>query len=260
MTIGSGFHWVEYCLEAAGLGLFMVSACVFAVLLGHPMSPVPAAVDDSMALRALMGGAMGTTAVLLIVSPLGQRSGAHFNPAVTLTFYALGKIRGQDAVFYLGSQFLGGLLGVQVADFLIGPPLSHPVVNHVATVPGSGGMWVAFGAELAISMGLMLTVLTVSNKREWSRYTPFVAGSLVALFIFFEAPLSGMSMNPARTLGSAVGAWEWRAIWIYFVAPVAGMLTAALLYRLMFGGDAVLCAKLHHHNRARCIFRCRFME
>ena len=90
-------HWPEYLMEAVGLGLFMISACAFTVLLEHPASPVRQALSDPWLRRLLIGIAMGLTAVLLIYSPLGKRSGAHLNPAVTLTFWRLGKIETWDA-------------------------------------------------------------------------------------------------------------------------------------------------------------------
>jgi len=84
------------------------------------------------------------------------------------------------------------------------------------------------------------------------------AGLLVMTYISIEAPISGMSMNPARTLGSAFSAANWTAIWIYFTAPPLGMLLAAELYVRPRGPARVLCAKLHHDNRERCIFRCNY--
>jgi aquaporin Z len=210
--------------------------------------------------RALIGLAMGLTAIGLIYSPWGQRSGAHMNPSVTLTFLSLGKIAPWDAVFYILFQFFGGIAGVRVADILIGLPLRHSSINYAVTVPGSGGPRVAFIAEFAISMLLMSTVLMASNSQRLSRYTPLFAGTLVATFITIEAPLSGMSMNPARTLGSAFSADEWTALWIYFTAPLAGMVFAGAIYRFRRGAHAVFCAKLHHCNQQRCIFRCKFAE
>jgi aquaporin Z len=91
-----------------------------------------------------------------------------------------------------------------------------------------------------------------------ARYTPLFAGALVATYITLEAPLSGMSMNPARTFGSALAAQLWTSLWIYFTAPPLGMLAAAEAYRWQQGAHAVRCAKLHHHNDKRCIFRCDY--
>jgi len=252
-------HWPEYLMEAAGLGLFMLSACLFTVLLEHPGSLVRAAVPDPLLRRALIGIAMGLTAIAIIYSPFGKRSGAHLNPSVTFAFWRLGKIEDWDAVFYVTAQFIGGALGVVIAAVLCGPMLlAHDAVNYAVTQPGEPGPWAAFAAELAISFGLMLTVLGVSNQRGLNRYTGLFAGALVALYITVEAPLSGMSMNPARTVASALPAASWRHAWIYFVAPPLGMLLAAETYVRWKGGRLVLCCKLHHENASRCIFRCNY--
>ncbi len=249
-------HWPEYLMEAAGLGLFMVSACLVTALLFHPASPVPQVIPDPLVRRALVGIAMGLTAICLIYSPWGQRSGAHLNPSVTLTFLRLGKIRPWDACFYILAQFAGALAGVLLAGALLGSALAAPAVDYAATRPGSHGVPAAFLGELVISFGLMSMVLQVSNRPRIARLTGLFAGLLVATYITFEAPLSGMSMNPARTFGSALPARAWTAIWVYFMAPLLGMFAAAEWYLRTHGARAVLCAKLHHDNPHRCIFRC----
>ncbi len=261
MLEGLRSHWPEYLMEAAELGLFMIAACVVVALLEHPASPVRQAIAEPLARRALIGLAMGLTAIAIVVSPLGQRSGAHFNPAVTLTFFRLGRIAPWDAAFYILAQFGGAVVGVTLAMVLLGQPVvADPSVAYLATVPGPQGSGIAFAAEATISFGLMLTVLFVSNVRRLNRYTAWFAGALVALFIAVEAPLSGMSMNPARSFGSALPAQVWMTLWIYFTAPPLGMLLAAEVYLRSKGHGAVLCCKLHHDNDKRCIFRCRYGE
>jgi len=247
-------------MEAANLGLFMVSACVFGTLLAHPDSRLHQLIEDPFSRRALMGLAMGLTAIGIIYSPFGQRSGAHMNPAVTLTYFLLGRLRPWTAFYYIGAQFAGGLAGVWFARELIGAPLAHTSVNYVVTHPGSAGLEGAFAAEFIISLLMIVAVLLTSNSPTLSRWTPVVAGSLVALYIAFEDPYSGMSMNPARSFGSAAVAGDTVSLWIYFVAPPLGMVTGGLLYRLRLGARRVFCAKLHHHNSQRCIFRCAFGE
>jgi aquaporin Z len=246
-------HWPEYLMEAALLGLFMVSAGVFGTLLEHPDSPVRQALPSPRLRLALAGLAMGLTAVALIYSPWGRQSGAHFNPAVTLTFFRLGKIRLGDALFYVLAQFAGGILGVYFVLVLLGARFADAPVNYVATLPTAGPV-PAFVAEALLAGGLMTMVLYTMNSARWMRWTGVFAGLLVAVYITVEAPISGMSINPARTLASAVPGRIWTSLWIYFTAPPLGMLLAVELHRLLTRGEQPHCAKLYHDAKRRCIF------
>jgi len=253
-------HWPEYLMEAAELGLFMISAYAFVVLLEYPASPVRQALPDPVIRRVLIGVAMGLTAISIIYSPLGQRSGAHFNPSVTLTFFRLGKVEPWDTFFYVIAQFVGGVTGVFLAALVLPELVAAPSVQYAVTVPGMSGAGIAFLAELVISFILMSMVLRVSNTPRLARFTGLFAGVMVATYISLEAPYSGMSMNPARTFASAFPAQIWTALWIYFTAPLLGMLLAAELYLRQHGVHQVFCAKLHHHNDKRCIFRCGYKK
>ena len=251
-------HWPEYLMEAGELALFMISACLFVALLEYPGSPVHRAIPSQMLRRVLMGLAMGTTAVAIIFSPLGKRSGAHFNPAVTFAFWRLKKVETADALAYAGFQFAGGAAGVAVASLLLGQLVSHPSVNYAATVPGPAGPAAAFTAEAAISFILMSVILAAMATPRLSRFTGIFAACLVATFITFEAPISGMSMNPARTFASVTGTRVFDSLWIYFAAPPLGMLAAVEARGLLGRTGAIHCAKLHHANAHRCIFRCGY--
>jgi aquaporin Z len=256
-------HYPEYLMEAAGLGILMISAAVVTALLEHPASPIQQAISEPLLRRFIIGVAMGLTAIAIIYSPWGQQSGAHINPVVTFTFFRLGKIKPIDAVFYILAQFVGGLLGLLLATRLsakLPEGLADPSINYIITVPGTGGVGIAFLAELSISFGMMLMILFVSNIPKLSRLTGIFAAVLITTYITLEAPLSGMSMNPARTFASAILAQNWTAIWVYFTAPLLGMLLAAEVYVRFKGKRAVHCAKLHHHNNKRCIFRCGYRQ
>jgi aquaporin Z len=174
------------------------------------------------------------------------------NPAMTLTFLRLRKISGWDACFYVVAQFIGGTLGVLLVAALWGDAMAAAQVNYIVTVPGQQGVVVALLAEIVISAILVFVVLVVSNSTRYSRYTGIVAGILVATFITFEAPLSGMSINPARSFASALPSGVWTDFWIYIVAPIVGMQAGASLY-LAKRRHEVGCGKLLHPGNQRCI-------
>lgn len=257
MTRALRRHWPEYLMEAWGLGTFMLSACLVTALLEHPASAAHRLVADPTARRALVGSAMGATAIGIVYSPWGKQSGAHLNPSMTLAFLRLGRIAPWDACFYAVAQFGGAALGVLVAALLLGTRIADPAVAYAVTVPGDAGVAIAFAAEVAISFGMMALVLASTSSRL-AHLTGVFCGLAVAAYIACEAPLSGMSMNPARTTGSAAVAGVWTSLWIYFTAPPLGMLLAAEAYQRVRGAHRVYCAKLHHRNAYRCIFRCNY--
>jgi aquaporin Z len=253
-------HWVHYAIEAWGLGTFMLVAGAVAVALGRVPAPYGGwLAEHPLAARAIFGVAMGTTAASIVYSPWGARSGAHLNPAITLTYAVLGKLRKGDAFAYALAQFAGGAVGFFIIAALAGAALIGPPAHAIVTRPGAAGTAAAFVAEAIISFVLMSVVLSVSNaSKRISRFTGLAAATLVALFITFEAPLSGMSMNPARTLASALQGHDFTAIWIYFAAPPLGMLLAATAFVTVRGRGAVFCGRLNHTGPHPCIFRCNF--
>jgi aquaporin Z len=258
LSVALRTHWPEYLMEAGLLGMFMLSACLFTVLLQHPASPLRQSLPNAFLRRVLTGVAMGVTAISLIYSPWGKQSGAHFNPSTTLAFFRLGKIDAPDTIFYIVAQFLGALAGVLLAARVLQPAIMHETVRYAATIPGPHGSAVAFAAELGISFLMLTMVLNVSNSPHIARFTGVLAGALVATYISLESPLSGMSMNPARSFASAFPARSFVGLGIYFVAPPVGMLMAAEIYLRTRGARHVYCAKYHHDNNKRCIFRCNY--
>jgi aquaporin Z len=251
-------HWRLYLYEGAELTLFMISACVCTVFLFHPGYSAIRIIPDPILRRILMGIGMGITAILIIHSPMGKSSGAHFNPAITLTYLRLRKIGIWDAIFYVLFQFAGGVFGVGVSWLVLGKPLADPGVEYAVTIPGKYGTSAAFAAELFMAALLMGVVLITSNRPRFAPYTSYGVGILIAFYILFFAPVSGFSINPARTLGSAVFANIWTAEWVYFTAPLIGMLGVAETYLRSFGADRILCAKLHPDPAYPCPFRCHY--
>jgi aquaporin Z len=208
----------------------------------HPASPVRQLISSGIFRRAIMGLGLGATLTAIVLSPWGKQSGGHFNPAVTFAFYRLGKVEFWDTWFYVASQFSGAAAGVALAGYTLPGAVGNRAVNYAVTVPGVYGKTVAFVAELAISFILMLSILVATNRSKLVPYAPYIVGVLIAIYITFESPLSGMSTNPARTFGSAFHACYWHALWIYFVAPTLGMLATSEFFLRTRGGVPPFCS------------------
>jgi aquaporin Z len=252
--------WHACAAELAGT-FFMVawglSAVVFMMSASSPMlSLVPV-----FRVRLLMTGilfAAGGTAV--VYSPLGQRSGGHINPAVSWAFWMLGKMGGRDMLLYSTAQLLGGLGGAALVRFLWGGWATS--VNTGVTMPAP---WIppagAAGVELVITGTLLWVILFFVGRPELHRWTGFAAGVWVAFLVFAEAPVTGTSLNPARSLGPAVVTDTFRNLWVYFLGPLGGATAAALLWKPTdaAGARSVICAKLFHTDRHPCHFiGCRY--
>jgi aquaporin Z len=250
-------HWTLYLMEASELAIFMIAACACTVWIFGAGSGIARVVTNPWLRRTCMGLAMGLTAIGIIHSPMGKRSGAHFNPAITLTYFRLGKIGASDALFYVLFQFLGGAAGVGGVALWMGARIAQPTVKYAVTVPGVGGVAGAFAAETFMAFVLMGMVLYTTNRPRFAQWTSYIVGVLICFYILLFAPVSGFSINPARTVGSAVFAGVWTSVWVYFTAPLLGMFAAAEVYLRSYGSDRILCAKLHPAPGIPCPFFCR---
>lgn len=242
-------HLVEpaYFVEAFGLGLVLLGAGTAGTLL-HASDFGP------LGQRTVAGAVLGASVLGLIYSPWGRRSGAHFNPAFTLTFLRLGRMRATTAYFYVLAQTAGGLAGILLTYLMFGDRFASPPVSFLVTVPLAGRVTAAFMAEALLAFALMALVLWISPRPRLAPYTGVVVSVLLAVFVVIEAPLSGMSLNPARSLASALVANTWTSFWIYLVAPSTGMLAAAEIYVRRYGLDPEECARISpHHARRPCV-------
>ena len=130
-------HWREYLMEAAELAAFMVSVCTVGTLLYGQNSPLDSLGGSQITRSILMGVGISSATYAIIRSPFGRRSGAHFNPALTFTYFRLGRMHRWDALAYIAAQFVGGAVGVFVSHVLLGPSLASVPVLYVVTTPGT---------------------------------------------------------------------------------------------------------------------------
>jgi aquaporin Z len=223
-----------YFIEAWGLGMFMISASLFTILFQHPDLKLVSIISSDIIRRILTGIAMGVTAIGIISSPWGRRSGAHINPSVTLTMLLLKNIKSIDVVFYILFQTIGGTAGVLLIVLLLPDYMAHASVQYVVTVPGKAGVAGALAGECIISFIMMFVTLVTSNIKKIKHLTGYVTGFLIVNFVTFEAPYSGFSMNPARTIASAVPSGIWNAWPLYMLVPPLSMLGAAIFYNILF--------------------------
>ena len=223
-------NWKHYLQEALGLGIFMISACFFSVMLFSEKSLWYDVIPGVMLKNILMGIAMGSTALFIFYSPFTAPSGSQINPAVTLTFLRLDKMCRYDAMFFVLFQTVGGVIAVYIMQWLMGDILIDEPVNSAVTVPGKLGMSWALVTEFIIAFITMSMVLFTPNNNKLKRYTRIFAGCLVCTWVIVAGPISGFGMNPARSFASALPANIWTAFWIYLFVPFAGMLLAAEFY------------------------------
>ena len=166
--------------------------------------------------------------VLIIIQGLGHISGAHVNPAVTIGFWAAGRFPGRRVVPYVLAQLVGAALG-SGAVWLLATPGS----SLGATLPAHSA-WQAFAVELGLTFWLMLIILRVTcSYYEQGLLVGLTISSTVALEALVGGPLSGASMNPARSLSPALFNGNFTAAWVYVAAPVAGVLLAVLADRVL---------------------------
>lgn len=251
-------NWKLYLVDGALLGCFLISVSIVVPLLQYPGWHGPELIASEFLRRTIIGIAMGLTAITLIYSPAGAYSGALMNPAVTLAFMRIGKIKPVDAVGYILAQFVMGAATVFVMGKIIGSPFTDSPVHYAPTVPGKWGVGVAFATETILAFCLLFLVLKVSNTQHIKRYTGLIAGIFITFSITLFAPLSGFAINPARMVASALSSGVWTGAWIYFLGPIGGMLAAVELYTWLANRKKstafppVICCKLNHEHTYEC--------
>lgn len=194
----------------------------------------PLVVADAAGAAAANGLFIGIVLVALIKSPLGRRSGAHMNPAISVALWLMGVFPGRWVAAYAGAQLAGSVAGTALGRLVWGPVLSRASVRYAAVRPGAA--WGAWGVAAAECVCLVVVVVLVGfflARPSRSRLLPYAVGAVTALIIAVLSEHSGASVNPSRQLGPAVFAGEMGLLWVYLLAPVIGAVAGAGVHRLL---------------------------
>ena len=243
-----GWHLVEWLCELAGTFFQLFVGLMVVVALESPLSPLNEAIPQQWLRLVLIGLELGLLATLVAVSPLGRRSGAHLNPAVTIGSWARGQTHFHDLIGFVAAQCVGAVLAAAAVVAVTGSWAE--AVGFARTEPRPGlPPWTTLGIEVALTFGLVFVILLMVSSPKTARWTPL--GATVALMVLIPVggPPTGASMNPARTLGPDVVSATFPSLWIYIVGPALGALLAAAAFPLFASGRRVLTAKLFHDER-----------
>jgi aquaporin Z len=203
-----------FTLVAIGPGAVMVAAKT------HAFGPTSVALAFGLA-------------VTLIIASSGHLGGAHVNPAVTLGFWSVGRFPTRDVLPYVVAQCAGAIGASLFLGWLVGP-----VGDFGATVPALP-IAQSFVVEMGYTGILGFVIMGVAtDDRTPPAVAPFAIGATVFAGALVTGPLTGGSFNPARSLGPAVASGIWTAHWLYWLAPIVGMIAGMQLYDLLRGGDA----------------------
>lgn len=244
VTVASAFRlWQLWLAEAVGTALLVAVGGSLVIVDFAPASPISQWLPAEVR-RALTGGLFGSVGALIALSPVGKVSGAHINPVVTLAFWVRRRLPGMVALGYVAAQLLGAVAGAEMLRSWGAWGMS---VHWAATVPGPGGRWPALAGEAAATAALVAGLFGMLGSRPLRRWVPALFPLLYAWLVWWEAPLSGTSTNPARSFGPAVVGSYWPGWWIYWVGPLAGA-AAALVALAQIKNLEVEVAKVYHFH------------
>ena len=221
-----------YGMEALGLFGFVLIAGLVSIFMEHPDMPaMQSSLKHQPTLRRIPLAIVLGVYIFIITKAFGKKSGALVNPAITWALYRQGNITFIDALWYTVAQFIGAAAAALLLKLALFQWFSHPNIHFGITKPiAPHTTQDAFIAEALISFIAMATMLVFSSVKKLEKATPYMMAIWIALFLFFELPYSGMSMNPARSFAGALAANKWEHLWIYFAAPIPAMLLAGELF------------------------------
>ena len=244
---GRPFPWRIFVSELIGTALLVLVGLSLVILMFGAGAPLARLIPSDGLRRLITGFLFGTTGASIALSPVGKVSGAHINPAVTLGFRLMGKLDLRTTLVYIAAQLIGAVVGS--LPLLLWGAMGKSV-EFGATWPGPGISTSTALLGEAITTFAMVALLAVFLAfRRIRPFTPAIFPPLYAIMVWAEAPISGTSTNPARSLGPAVVSGQWQGWWIYWIGPLAGMLLAVLA--CSFLARRIEVAKLYYFDSDR---------
>ena len=239
-------HLVEWACELGGTAVLVFGGLSAVTLDFEQGSPVASSLHSHSARLLLTGLIFAGFGSLVAVSPLGRRSGAHLNPAVTFGFWCERHLHPHDLAGYICGQCLGAILGAGLVRLAWGGHAA--TVHYGVTAPGHGlDAFEAVGVEALMTAILVLTIFLFVSSLRTAHWTPLAVWVVVAVLVWQGAPFTGTSLNPARSLGPALVAGDWHDYWVYVLGPLAGSGIAVAAWTLI--PRVTLTAKLFYDHR-----------
>jgi len=218
-------------------------------------------IGTALLVSAVLGGALFFQNALVVAFAVGfavvagayavgHVSGGHFNPAVTLGAAFAGRFAWGHVLPYIVAQIVGGIIASSIFFGLLAGGPSGALDGAVASGFASNGfgehspsgfeLWAVLGVEVFVTFLFLIVILGVTDRRAPSGFAPLAIGLALGVFHFIAIPVSNASLNPARSIATAVygGAWPWEQIWVFIVGPLVGAILAGLLYKSLIGERA----------------------
>ena len=244
---GLRFPWQVFFSELVGTALLLLVGLSLVIVMFGTGSPMVRLIPNEGLRRLITGFLFGTTGATIALSAVGKESGAHINPAVTMTFWLFRRLHSRVAIVYIVAQLAGGIIGS--LPLLAWGQMGRSVAFG-ATLPGAGY------SSLAVLLGEIVTTFTMVSLlvifigfRRTRPFTPGIFPILYAVMVYLEAPISGTSTNPARSFGPAIVSGEWQVWWIFWIGPMIGAFLASLA--CSFLAKRITVAKLYHFDSDR---------
>jgi aquaporin Z len=246
-TKSQPFPWRLFLCELSGTAVLVLVGLSVVIGMFGTGSPMLQLIPNEGLRQLITGFLFGTTGASIALSVVGKESGAHINPAVTMVFWLFRKLDGRTAIIYVLGQLAGGVIGS--LPLLAWGPVGRSVIFG-ATLPGTGYSTPAvFLGETATTFAMVSLLLVFIGFRRLRPFTPGIFPPLYAIMVYLEAPISGTSTNPARSLGPALISGQWQGWWIYWIGPLFGALLAALACSLL--AKRITVAKLYYFDSDR---------